>query len=423
MPKLNTKNLLILLTILFAVIVSVLYQHQKQSSILEAEKRIEIFMKKWLALFHYIEVEQKEVLYNLEETGLLLKKGYFEPKLLSFTYIARQIQHKYEENEIANGKIPYGYRLAATTPRNAINKATKHEEEILKKFRNNETTKYTEFLYKNGEKFYTSYTPIEKTTETCMRCHSTPDKAPQGLVERYGKQVGFGESIGEIRGMVIMEIPFTEIEKETLNIFIFTLFTVLFIFIVFFSVLNIIIRKDEKLSKANTQLELLSNTDKITNIANRRSFDLSLTQQWKLMQRAKTPISLILCDIDYFKLYNDTYGHQAGDNCLALVAQAIADSTKRPSDLVARYGGEEFAVILPDTDNEGAVKIAKQIQANIYNLNIEHSASTILSVVTISMGITTHIVKDGDSTDLFIERADKLLYKAKSEGRNCYVAS
>ncbi|MBT3204859.1 MAG: diguanylate cyclase [Gammaproteobacteria bacterium] len=422
MYRLNLKFISILFILLFTIISSALYQQQKMSAVNEAEKRIEIFMKKWLALFHYVEVEQKEVFYQLEKEGTLTKKSYFNPKVLSFTYIARQIQEKYEENEKANGKIPYNYRIAATTPRNSVNLATEHEAEILTRFRNDEIDKFTEFLYRDSEKFYTSYTPIERTTKSCMRCHSTPDKAPTGLVERYGTEAGFGESEGVIRGMIIMEIPFSEIEKEAFNNFALTLFIIIFVFAGFFMIIKILITKDKKLLEINNELEKLSNTDMLTNIANRRYFDKKLSQQWKLMGRVKKPISLILCDIDFFKTYNDTYGHQKGDTCLALVAQAISSAVKRPNDIVARYGGEEFVIVLPDTDNNSAINIAEKIQRNVSDLNINHSASTVSPIVTLSMGISTLLVTKHNSHDTLLGFADDLLYQAKDGGRNCYKA-
>lgn len=422
MFRINQKVISILFLVVFLIVSSVLYQHQQNSAVNEAEKRIEIFMKKWKALFHYVEVEQKEVFYQLEKEGKLLKKGYFNPKVLSFTFIARQIQEKYEEDEKANGKIPYGYRIAATAPRNKINQATEYEAKILNQFRNNEISSYTEFLYKDNEKFYTRYLPIERTTKTCMRCHSTPDMAPEGLVERYGNKAGFGENIGQIRGMIIMEIPFSEIEKETFKSFSITLAIIFFVFILFFIIIYILMDKDRKLGELNKKLEILSNTDKLTNIPNRRYFDINLIQQWQLMSRIEKPISLILCDVDYFKLYNDTYGHQAGDKCLATVAQAISNSVKRPNDIVARYGGEEFVVLLPNTNNESAVKIAKQIQDSVSSLKIIHEKSSVSSIVTLSMGISTLLVNKENSYTTLIKKSDDLLYKAKEEGRNRYKA-
>jgi diguanylate cyclase (GGDEF)-like protein len=418
MQKLNIKFISIFFIILFIIISSILYKHHQKIAINEAEKRIEIFNKKWQALFYYVEVRQKEVFYNLERDGIITKKGYFNPEILSFTYIARQIQNKYEEIEIKNGKTPYIYRIAATSPRNPLNKATEHEAKILKKFRNNEIEKFSEFTFKNDKKFYTNYRPIERTTKTCMRCHSTPDKAPAGLVELYGDKAGFGESTGQIRGMVIMEIPFDEIEKETISNLTLVLSTVLFVFILFFIVIAFLLKKDKKLKELNTELELLSNTDMLTNLANRRYFEKYFSQQWNLMHRLDKPISLIICDIDYFKQYNDTYGHQDGDNCLSLVSKEILNTIKRESDLVARYGGEEFAIIMPDTNNESAIKITQNLLKNIKDLNIAHKKSDIDAIVTISCGVKTIIPSKENSIKEFIQNTDVLLYKAKENGRN-----
>jgi diguanylate cyclase (GGDEF)-like protein len=412
------KIITLFFIVLFVLVGVVLYDHQKESAITEAEKRIEIFMKKWHALFYYIEVRQKEVFYDLEERGVLTKKGYFNPEVLSFTYIARQVQHKYEEIEKAKGNIPYIYRIAASTPRNPINKATPHEEQILNRFRNNEIEKFTEFTHKESVKYYTSYTPIDRTTETCMRCHSNPERAPTGLVEMYGTKAGFGESVGQVRGMVVMEIPFEEIESEAMSNFILTLITIFLIFLLFYIVLVFLIKKDEKLIESNKKLELLSNTDKLTTLANRHYFDSYLQQQWSLMKRLNKPLSLLMCDIDFFKQYNDTFGHHAGDECLIQIAQVFKNVVKRDTDLIARYGGEEFAIIIPDSSNEAATKIAKEVVEAVRSLQISHSRPDEKDIVTISIGVSTIVPTNANSTELLITSADKMLYSAKSNGRD-----
>ncbi|MCT7986164.1 PleD family two-component system response regulator [Laspinema sp. A4] len=179
-------------------------------------------------------------------------------------------------------------------------------------------------------------------------------------------------------------------------------------------------RAESDLQKANEKLQQLACIDGLTQVSNRRKFDEHLQQEWVRLGRQHNPLSLILCDIDYFKAYNDTYGHPAGDECLKQVAQAICQAVKRPADLVARYGGEEFAAILPHTNSTGALSVARKIQRQIQQLDIKHCASDVCDIVTISLGICTLIPTGQESIDALILSADKALYQAKQAGRNCY---
>ncbi len=175
-----------------------------------------------------------------------------------------------------------------------------------------------------------------------------------------------------------------------------------------------------RLHKIN-RLKTLSEIDDLTQLANRRSFQRHLIDEWQRAVRSRSPISLILCDIDYFKPYNDTYGHPAGDECLRQVANAIGQSIRRPSDLAARYGGEEFVILLPNTDADGARQVAKDAGAKVRSLKLDHKSSKVSPYVSISLGVTTVTPTQSMAMSVLVDTADLGLYKAKQQGRNRLV--
>lgn len=174
----------------------------------------------------------------------------------------------------------------------------------------------------------------------------------------------------------------------------------------------------EELHCATQKLEKLVNIDGLTKIANRRCFDDRLEQEWFRLCREMQPISLLLFDVDYFKRYNDSYGHQIGDECLVKLAQATQQVVCRSADLVARYGGEEFVIILPNTDSQGALAVAEKLHSTIQGLGIPHQASEVSKIVTISLGLATLVPSLDKSPKSLINQADQALYNAKQQGRN-----
>jgi diguanylate cyclase (GGDEF)-like protein len=166
------------------------------------------------------------------------------------------------------------------------------------------------------------------------------------------------------------------------------------------------------------QLRRLSNVDGLTGIANRRYFDEFLHKEWRRAVRSNTPISVVMCDVDHFKLYNDHYGHLMGDDCLTRLATAMQANVRRPADLVARYGGEEFVVVLPETDLPGARDRAETIRQAVSDLNMPHEASSVGDHVTLSLGAATAYPRPGHRPLELSKLADDLLYKSKESGRN-----
>jgi len=174
----------------------------------------------------------------------------------------------------------------------------------------------------------------------------------------------------------------------------------------------------QQLQQANQKLEELAIKDGLTQIANRRWFDDTLDRLWQRLQREQKSLALILCDIDYFKPYNDYYGHQKGDQCLVQVAQTLQQVVHRPDDLVARYGGEEFAIILPNTNSEQAMVVAERARNAVASLHIPHSESAAAAHVTVSLGVSALIPSSENGRKELIRRADQALYAAKGWGRD-----
>ncbi len=174
----------------------------------------------------------------------------------------------------------------------------------------------------------------------------------------------------------------------------------------------------KQLASANLELQRQNGQDGLTGIANRRNFDDILHKEWQRGSRNGRPLSVLMCDVDYFKQYNDCYGHLAGDLCLQKVAAALTGNLKRPGDVAARYGGEEFSLVLPDTDLNGAAAVAENCRAHLERLAIPSSAAENGAVVTISVGVASVVPTMASSALTLLQRADIALYEAKTSGRN-----
>lgn len=173
------------------------------------------------------------------------------------------------------------------------------------------------------------------------------------------------------------------------------------------------------LKEANLELHRMVRTDPLTQIFNRRQFDECIEVEWRRHFRVQLPLSMMIADVDYFKAYNDHYGHQAGDDCLRQVAQLIDAAVRESSDLVARYGGEEFAVILPETSLETAEAIGERIRATVEQHQLPHVKSQVCPYITLSLGVSSQIPNYSTSFKMLISSADAALYRAKASGRNC----
>ena len=180
--------------------------------------------------------------------------------------------------------------------------------------------------------------------------------------------------------------------------------------------MRLVRERTQQLEEANRKLALISYLDGLTGVSNRRSFEEELSMEWRRATRTAARLSLLMIDIDGFKMYNDSLGHQAGDECLREVARVIDDCAKRAGDVVARYGGEEFAVLLPETDSSGASVLAERIRAAVQTRSIPHPSTDL--PVTVSIGVATVNSREDGEPSVLVRAADAALYQAKRDGRN-----
>jgi diguanylate cyclase (GGDEF)-like protein len=301
-------------------------------------------------------------------------------------FMTRQLSEIAEER---NGII---FHITSLKPIRPENKPTLREVTFLREF---ETGVKEEglFIKKDSRILFFFMAPLQ-TERACLKCHSK-----QGYKE------------GDIRGGIsvtlpfTMGIPFSSLLLGHMGIGLAGLFG--------------IIVAGARLSRAYETIERQAVFDAVTEIPNRQSFSDTMEREFKRSQRDQLPLSVIMCDIDNFKAYNDSYGHSNGDLCLKKVAQAIRNSLKRAGDFCARYGGEEFIVILPNTSSDGAVHLAERIRLNIEEMGIAHKKSLPAQIVTMSLGVAT---SEDPATLVSLEEliryADTALYTAKEQGRN-----
>ena len=293
--------------------------------------------------------------------------------------------------EIAAQQKGIYFHITSLKPIRPENKPTAREEKALKSFETGRK-EIGEIITGESGKYFFYMAPLI-TEKGCLKCH-----AKQGYKE------------GDIRGGISVTLPFLPIlPLMALIIGHFTIGLSGICGIVFFGV---------KLDKAYKKIKQQAVIDALTDIPNRRSFSEQILREFRDSRRNKLPLSVIMCDIDNFKSYNDTYGHNKGDECLKQVAQIIRSTLQRPRDFCARYGGEEFVIILPDTSREGAVSVAEEIRGNIQNTKIPHPKSLPLGIVSLSLGVSTMSSDVFTSPEELVKQADKALYMAKQKGRN-----
>jgi diguanylate cyclase (GGDEF)-like protein len=300
-------------------------------------------------------------------------------------YMTRQI------SDISRDTEDIQFHITSLNPIRPENRATENEISALLAFADG--TKETGKLVTRKEKELFFYMAPLYVQEECLQCHG--DK---------------GYAVGDVIGGISITLPFVP------HVPLFPLF-IGHLILGFIGVAGLLVA-GKKLNHAYETIKHQAAIDALTGIPNRRSFSERILCEYRRFRRQGGHLSIIMCDVDNFKAYNDTYGHKEGDNCLKNVAQALKNTMKRPADFCARYGGEEFIVILPDTDENGALQVAERIRDSVENLKITHEKSLPIGVVTISLGVATGTDEKMPGQEELIKRADDALYLAKNNGRN-----
>lgn len=411
----NKRILIILGFILlsgYVIVGTTLYEYTYKYAEDQNKKKLDQILLNQRALHSYLEDHLKPVIYKLKKEGKLYNE-FFDPKVLSFTYIARGVHEHLNTLRTDENKTQIYYKLATDNPRNLLNQASVQELHILKLFRQNQTLKeYSLTVKENGHHYIYYAMPIEPSKASCMKCHSTPDKAPRELIAQYGSIAGFGEKAGNIRAMISLKMPFDDELKEANQIFLLIMAILGLFFIILFSVIVYFLRRldttQQIIEEKNKALSILAEHDSLTNTYNRRSFDSDLRHQIN-----DESLILMIFDIDYFKHINDTYGHLIGDEVLKALA-ALIHCNLRDSDQLYRIGGEEFAIISHNQEIEDIKQVAERLLAIVskYDFGFDE-------VIHISAGIAARV--EEDSVLSLYKRADDALYKAKSSGRNRYI--
>jgi signal transduction histidine kinase len=284
------------------------YDFYKNLVIKDAKQEVIAILNTTKAIRNYVENIQKPVIYKLKREGKLYK-DFFDPKLLSSSYIVRNIYKLHNNSQLKKNNTPYKYKLAATNPRNPKNQADKFEKKILNKFRTENIREYSTIIKENNKNYFFVAIPVAKNQKSCMRCHSTPDIAPKEMLKLYGRTAGFFEKVGDIRAIISLKIPISHIVSTHIKDFFITIFIAFAIFVIFYIFIYIIYKKNLKLQKERELLimhqnKLASMGEMISNIAH----------QWK---QPLAQLSFILVNIELFsdknKLTKDKLKSRIGE--------------------------------------------------------------------------------------------------------------
>lgn len=412
------KSIRFFFMFLVYIIVMSIYYFQSQSSLIQsAEKEVEQTLINHKALRKIVRKHYIPELKKLQETGLL-DPTYSDPIFSSGTFLTQRLHDYTIAIQLETAEEASSFKYASLNPINPINKASKYEELIFNKMIQTNENKFSEIIEKDKKRYLLYATQFGNMAAMCLRCHGNPKNAPSNQVSTYGSTNGYNFKEGEPSSLVVIRLPLEEDYAEmNEDIFIISLIVFVIFLIIFLASdysITRLKRQQEKVAKS----KIIMNTDPLTGLLNRRSFEDTLKTELNRAKRDNKYLFFFFLDIDYFKQYNDTYGHQKGDDTLQAVADVLRECFTRSQESVYRLGGEEFGVITSSTNLEDVTSWSKNILYAVESMHIEHNKSP-HNWVTVSLGIYVMSPQDKkiEIKDI-INYADEALYVAKENGRN-----
>ena len=393
------------LVFIYALIISYYYQDSKRSIIESEQKNIKSLLLYTRALSSFVADVQRP------EVNRVCPKNVFSPPLHSSSYITRRVIDYSNIERIKVGLQPLEFKFASPNPLNPLNKANPFEESLFKRLENNQILSYDTLRTVHKKTYHYMVLSGNRMRASCLACHDSAQTAPKEMVAIYGTKSGYGYKVGDLASIISIRMDVTALLEAHYHKMVLSAIFLAIVFILGYLAIVWLIRQKHF-------LEDRAFHDPMTKLLNRSLYQSTYENERLRCRRDAKYLAIITLDIDFFKQYNDTHGHIAGDSVIMQVANETTRSFSRISDFIFRIGGEEFSIICSAFEIEQLEQMAQHLCQNIENLRIEHPSSEVKDVVTVSVGLG---IVDCSSDASFYEVSqwsDEALYRAKGEGRN-----
>ncbi len=403
--------------LVFIIVVGIYYFDSKNSLIESTEQKIAQTLVNHQALRRIVRKHYIPELKRLKEEGILAP-SYENPIFFSGTFLTQKLHDYTIPLQLKTSEETTRFKYASLNPINPINRASKYEEKVFHEMATSQVQKFSTVIEEEDKQYLFYATFFGNMDKMCLRCHGDPKDAPLNQIKRYGSENGYNFKEGDPSALIIIRSPLEESFSKMNHQMIKISLTILIIFLILYGVSEWSIYQIKNQKKKISETKSMLNKDPLTGLLNRRKFEKTLKKELNRARRDKKYLVFFFLDIDYFKQYNDTYGHLQGDRALIEVAHALKECFSRSHESVFRLGGEEFGVVSSTIDIEDVTQWSRNILYTIESKDIEHIQSP-YKHITVSMGI--YIVPvDNKTIDIksIIKGADTALYEAKEKGRN-----